>query len=41
MWYVYTIKYSSSVKIFFKIMKFAGTWIELGKKIILSEVTQT
>ena len=40
MWYIYTIEYYSAVKND-DLMKFAGKWMELEKKIILSEVTQT
>jgi hypothetical protein len=35
-WYIYTIKYYSSIKI----MNFAGKWMEL-ENIILSEVAQS
>ena len=40
MWNIYTMEYYSAVKIN-DVMKFAGKWMELKKKIILSEVTQT
>lgn len=38
--YIYAMEYYSIVK---KdgVMKFSGKWMELGKKIILSEVTKT
>ena len=39
MCYIYATEYYSAVKK--KIRKFAGKWMELEKKIILSEVTQT
>ena len=37
MWYLYTMEYCSAVKNN-DIRTFAGKWMELGKKIILSEV---
>ena len=40
MLYIYTTEYYSVVKNNV-IMKFAGKWMELEKKIILSDVTQT
>ena len=39
-WYIYTVGYYSAVKNK-NIMKFADKLIELGNKIILSEITQT
>ena len=41
MWYIYTTEYYSAVKKDNDILKFASKWIELEKKNILSEVTQT
>ena len=38
MWYVYTMEYSSAIKMN-KIMPFAATWMEL-ETLILSEVSQ-
>jgi hypothetical protein len=40
MWYIYTVEYYSAVKTT-DIMTFAGKWMKLEKKIILSEVSQT
>ena len=40
MWYIYTVEYYSAIKNK-NIMKFAGKWMQLEKKIILSEVIQT
>lgn len=45
LWYIYIIKYYSAIKklIFFKIkiMKFVGKSMNLGKKLILSELFHT
>ena len=40
MWYIYTVEYYSAIKNI-DLLKFAGKWIELEKKIILSKVTHS
>ena len=39
MWYIYTMEYYTVIKN--DILKFAGKWMDLEKKNILSKVTQT
>ena len=39
MWNIYTIKYYTVIKIN-DILKFAGNWMDLGKKSKLNELTQ-
>jgi hypothetical protein len=42
MWYIYTMEYYSAFKKKKKkTMKFTGKWMNLEKRIILNEVTQT
>lgn len=40
MWYICTMEYYKAMKNN-NFMKFTGNWMELEKKIILSQVTQT